>query len=226
MLQVRILTAPLLLAAHLWAGAADSILVKQCSAGMCASLGIERGTVVFHCSGGPVSRRSVGNYIAADQPLVPRTEPPIRDLRFRGWHIVVTALLRDFDEMGPTIRMRVFDPRGRLTQTLDGDYSLDYIRIGELLDHAPIFAATTGGIHSYISSVYLLLLQEPTPKELLNVNGSIDRFIAGGSPGVWLSIEQYDGIHAETKGYKREFWAWDRDERKLTRVSGAFRGHR
>jgi hypothetical protein len=65
-----------------------------------------------------------------------------------------------------------------------------------------------------------LLPNAGEPKLLLRAVGALRRFQpigAGvtGVPGIWIDRETYDGVHAETRGRKLEFWLWDEHSKKL-----------
>ena len=53
---------------------------------------------------------------------------------------------------------------------------------------------------------------------MLDTPGVVDRVQLkedGEEAGLWISRETYDGVHAETKGKKLEFWIWAEDRKTL-----------
>jgi hypothetical protein len=82
----------------------------------CTMLAVQDGAVKFIDQTPPGSSLNVGDYVSADQPLIPLTEAPIRDLHSRrGWRVVVSASL-DHDELVVRLRLRFFSPGGELAQ--------------------------------------------------------------------------------------------------------------
>lgn len=69
-----------------------------------------------------------------------------------------------------------------------------------------------------MSTEIWLLPKAGEPKNLLEVNGTVKRFVRsekGIGPGVWINRETYDGSHSETKGFASEFHEWDVERRQL-----------
>jgi len=190
----------------------------------CQSLALQQGLVRFVELDPALPRNLViGPYVAQDQPLVPKTEAPIRDLRSpRGWHVVVSALLIHRKEViNPRLRVRCFDPQGRLRATHDVLSRLDRAEIGSLFGrHDEIFALTSEEEHSYNDQTEIWFLPERgIPRLLLSIPGAFENFTSGAGgrvPGLTIARETYDGIHAETKGTVHEFYAWDRERKVLT----------
>ena len=74
----------------------------------CTMLAVQDGAVKFIDQTPPGSSLNVGDYVSADQPLIPLTEAPIRDLHSRrGWRVVVSASL-DHDELVVRLRLVFF----------------------------------------------------------------------------------------------------------------------
>jgi hypothetical protein len=185
----------------------------------CETLVVENGVVRLIDLVPPTRTLAVGSYVASDQHLVPAAEAPIRDLRSpRGWRIVVSAFL-DHDEAELRLRVRFFDPRGELDETVDILSALEDARIGRLFGgNDEIVALTSNEEHSYSSQTGIWYLPERgKPKDLLSFGGGLENLSGNGAEiaGAAIKRETYDGIHADTKGTAREFWAWNAKTRVL-----------
>jgi len=188
---------------------------KQCAQQYCAVLSLHSGLVTFAESGRFVPTYTVGYYVPDAQRWIPATEAPIRQtITKQGWRVVIAAALDEYDVYGPTMRVRVFDPTGRLQTTHDGEYHLDRVKIGNLLGTSQnVLAVVTSGPHAYsVQAAIWLLPRKGAMKLLAEVPGAIDHFQRAAPervPGVWLQIQTYDGVNAITKGWRSEFWRWD-----------------
>jgi len=164
---------------------------------------------------------TVGRYCRAAQHLVPDAEAPIRDLRSpTGWRVIVSAVL-DHNEGGAALRLRFFDPHGTPSIAHDVLYALMQDEIGRLFGGTDdIFAITTIEEHAYNAQTEIWLLPEQgAPTRLLSFSGVFERFVhrdIKGIPGVKVSRQTYDGVHAETKGTVRQFYAWNDRIKSLT----------
>jgi hypothetical protein len=190
-----------------------------CPNGYCMYLVIRDDHVRFI---GTMSRDiDLGSYARSGQRFVPQTEAPIRDLRTkRGWHIVISEFL-EHKEAAVETKFRFFSPRGELMATNESMMDLELAQLGYLLGgRDEILAITTNEEHVYNARTMLWLLPDHgTPKQLLDVGGMVRKFLNGadGKPaGVWIDRQTYDGFHAETKGWAREFWKWNADTKTLT----------
>ena len=59
---------------------------------------------------------------------------------------------------------------------------------------------------------------------LLDISGTVvgvQQAGAGKGAGFWIDRETYDGVNAATKGWKKEFWAWNESKETLSRISSA-----
>jgi hypothetical protein len=77
------------------------------------------------------------------------------------------------------------------------------------------------GEHTYVirTLVWLLPDNSSSPILLLDVPGLVDNIPKAGpgiQAGIWIQRETYDGVNADTKGRKPEFWAWDEAQKTLT----------
>jgi len=164
----------------------------------------------------------IGKYIGASQRWVPGTEAPIRDMRSpSGWHIVVSSFLPHDEGSSASLRIRFFGSDGKLRDTQEALMALEGTEVGYLFGGTDdIFVIQSNEEHSYNSMTSMWLL--PTrgkPKELIESNLTFGKFSKSGqgsAPGVWISRQTYDGVHAETKGWVNEFWAWNAAEKTLT----------
>jgi hypothetical protein len=187
----------------------------------CQVLVVQGGIVKF-LDQAPHSPRTVilGNYAPAAQRLVPRTEAPVRDLRSSGgWRVVVSIYL-NHDDDDFLAHVRFFAPDGRLRVTDDALEYLEETRIGTLFGgDDEIFAMTSNEEHAYnTQSDIWVLPKRGDPKVILEIQG-IFATITGGDdgrkPGVTVARQTFDGVHAETKGAIREFYAWNRETKSL-----------
>jgi hypothetical protein len=141
--------------------------------------------------------------------------------------VIASTYLDEYDDQGPFMRLRIFDPHGQLQQNYDGDHFLDDIEAGKLFGTSDvILSIQTGGARSYLQHTLIWLLPDAgKPKQLLEFRGALQRFQPTGSglnglPGVWTELETFDGVHAETRGRKPEFRAWDENQKALTLAPG------
>lgn len=203
------------------AATAPGQLDRVCFGEYCQFLVVQQGAVRFLDYTPPTRSFKIGSYVRSDQDLVPSTEAPIRDMRSgHGWHIVVSAFL-DHDEGGTGLRLHFFSPSGAPAGRYDVLSELEQVELGTLLGSSEeILAVTSTEEHAYnVQTVIWLLANHGVPKLLLRVPGVFGTFVngeRGDGPGVWISRETYDGVHAETKGRVNEFWAWDRQRKLLT----------
>jgi hypothetical protein len=184
-------------------------------------LAVQDGAVKFIDQMPPGSSLKVGDYVSADQPLVPLTEAPIRDLHSRrGWRVVVSASL-DHDELVVRLRLRFFSPGGELAQEGELLSALVSAQIGAPFGGSDeIFAVTSIEKHSYNDQSEIWLLPEHgKPRLLLGLDGSfrtMNGTTPGALPGVAVDRQTYDGVHSETKGTVAEFYVWDAKAKSLT----------
>lgn len=166
-------------------------------------------------------RLVIGKYVSAGQRFVPRTEASIRDLRSaRGWDIVLSSFLQR-EDFSAALRVRFFDPDGKLRGTDDLLMALEQIEVGRLFGGSDeIVAIQSNEEHSYNSrSGMWLLPQRGDPRQLIDINATLGKFSRGGNklpPGAWIRRQTYDGVHAETKGWVDEFWVRDTAKKSLT----------
>ena len=121
------------------------------------------------------------------------------------------------------MRLRIFDSQGELQEKYDGNYVLDDIEAGNLFGTSDVvLSIQTNGMRSYIQDTVIWLLPDVgKPKQLLHAVGALRRFQptgsgANGLPGVWIDRETYDGVHAQTRGRKFEFWQWNSVSKTLS----------
>lgn len=221
--RLRVVSALLLLVA---VQLPDREVVRRCLKEFCAVLSIQEKTVKFRESENFVPPYEVGPYAGEAQKWVPQNEAPIREMITPNrWRAIVSAALDEYDETGPTMRLRIFDQNGVQQLKYDGNYFLDDIESGMLFGTSDVvLSIQTGGKSAYVQDGEIWLLPESgKPMELLHVHGSLVRFQPNGSgtnglPGVWVERETYDGIHADTKGTELQFWRWDSGKKDLTQL--------
>ncbi len=190
---------------------------RFCHSGDCDVLAVHQGEVKLTDS---LRSLNLGDYVPAAQYLVPRQEAPIRSLvSTRRWRIVVSAYLDHSDESEAGLRVRFFGPEGKLRATDQVLMGLEQIRIGRLFGgDDDILAIQSNEEHSYNSRTDIWLLPEHgVPRRLIDANATFGKFSKDGGDrgGVWISRQTYDGVHAETKGWRDEFWAWDARSQSL-----------
>jgi hypothetical protein len=188
----------------------------------CHVLAVQNGLVRYIDQAPHVPRNLLmGHYVREDQPLVPETEAPIRDLRtHRGWRVVVSAFL-DHDDDGIGLRLRFFAPDGKLRETDDVLMGLEEVQIGSLFGGTDeIFAITSNEEHAYNAETRIWFLPESgSPAPLLSFRGELRGFTdsaRGKTPGVAIARQMYDGVHAETKGTVQEIYLWKPETRDLS----------
>jgi hypothetical protein len=193
-----------------------------CSGDDCDVLAVQNGSVIL-IQGGPFPIRGpdLGKYLSAAQPLVPRTEAPVRDLRSPGGWRVIASVYLDHAKRHPSLHLRFLGPDGRLKATTSVLPATVETKVGDLFGGGDeIFAVTSFEQHVYNTQTGIWFLPAlGEPKELLAVLGGIKEFhgaAAGGVPGVMIARQTYDGIHAETKGTVNEFYTWNRDTKALS----------
>jgi hypothetical protein len=192
---------------------------RVCRNGYCSTLTIEHGQVRLS---DPLRTLSLGSYVESDQHLTPRTEAPIRDLAsVSGWHVVLSAFLDHTRKSEAGLRIRFYDADGSLRSTADVLIALEQVTAGHLFGNADdIVAVTSSEEHAYnVQTDIWLLPRHGNPKSLLSAPGVYKRFWDGNglhAPGVMISRETYDGLHADTKGTTLEFYIWDRRRRELS----------
>ena len=102
---------------------------------------------------------------------------------------------------------------------MDDNYNiLGDFKAGKILHTDEEFALISStGAHAYEvrTSVWLLPSSGP-PRHVLDVPGLLTTVQLGRSPGLFIDRQTYDGIHAETKGQVKEFWAWNPDQKAFT----------
>jgi hypothetical protein len=182
-------------------------------------LRVEKGKVFAERTGEFGGKREVGSYNSRAAPLVPKAEAPIRFSKtHNGWTVVVTAYFpEEFDFDAPELRLYLFDPGGKRA-TVDDHYNLlGTLKAGKILSTGEEFALidSTGG-HAYVvrTSAWLLPTSGP-PKHVLDVPGLLARIRNDDVPGLFIDRETYNGVHAETKGRVKEFWAWNPDQKSF-----------
>lgn len=186
---------------------------------VCQSLVVRKREVHFV---DPTLNRDLvlGRYVSADQPLVPQSEAPIRELRSDlGWRIVLSAFL-DHSEGRAKLRIRFFDPLGKLRGSSDAMMTLLDAKLGRLFGGTDeVLAFTSNEEHAYnVETEIWLLSEQGKPKLLVYVHGLLGEFVAASSEhkaGVWIDRDTYDGVNASTKGRARELWEWNGNEQTL-----------
>jgi hypothetical protein len=205
------------------AAAATPVQVDRSCRQGCRALVIRDGMVQFVDSRPPAPRSFViGSYLAAAQSSVPTNEAPIRQIKAGDrWTILASAFLdHDSDNEGePGVRIRFLDPNGR-QQIADELSGLDVLETGPFFGGIDqVLVVTSEEEHAYnVQTEIWLLPMEGGPKRLLWFQGTVKGFVsspAAPEPGVFISRQTYDGVHAETKGTATEFYAWDRARRSL-----------
>jgi hypothetical protein len=190
---------------------------RHCRNGYCDVLNVRDGVVRLVDSQRTLD---LGKYVAAAQDLVPRNEAPIRVLLSpSGWRIVVSAFLGHADEAEAGLRVRFFGPDTRLRMMDTVLMALEQVEIGRLFGgDDEILAIQSNEEHSYNSRTDIWLLPERgAPKRLIDVGAKFGKVAKdpGTRPGIWISRQTYDGVHAETKGWEDEFWIWDAKNKSL-----------
>jgi hypothetical protein len=78
---------------------------------------------------------------------------------------------------------------------------------------------STTGAHAYVVRTVVWWLREAGPPAVvLDVPGLLSHIESarqGQSGGLWINVQAYDGVHAETKGEKPEFWSWNVSRKML-----------
>jgi hypothetical protein len=186
----------------------------------CQILAIQDGKAMLIDQTPPFRDLDLGSYIAAAQPLVPRTEAPVRDLRSsRGWRVVASVFL-DHKQSEVLTRIRFFDPGGVLQWKEVVMESVEESAIGTLFGGSDeVFAMTSNEEHAYnVLTEIWLLPASGRPTLLLTAPGTYQGFSdgrAGSAAGVMLARQTYDGVHADTKGIVEQFYAWNRTMKTL-----------
>jgi len=208
------------------AGTAQSAqqLDRKCFQSDCLTLAVEKGIVFGQHTGPQVGKLKIGEFDARGIGFVPTTEAPIQYSRTeRGWVAVVAARVPKDFILWPELRLYLIDPAGHQRSQEDLYTLLHDFRVGRILNtRTELAEVSTVGDHSYVVRTLIWLLPEVNsrPKLLLHGEGLLNRIqpvtASGREPGFWIDRETYDGIHAETKGWKPEFWAWDEDHKILT----------
>ena len=207
---LQLLAAPLIVP-----GQIDSICGAHCEI-----LAVQEGRVRFIDQRPPTRSVDLGKYIPTAQPLVPRTEAPVRDLRSQsGWR-VVTSVYLDHGEDAILTHIRFFGPDGTLRGTDDVLSLVEQAKIGTLFDGSDqIFAVTSNEEHAYnVQTKMWFLPSTGGPKLLATIPGTFQQFAdgAGGKvAGVTVKRQTYDGVHADTKGTVDQFYVWDRSTKTL-----------
>jgi hypothetical protein len=128
----------------------------------------------------------------------------------------------DHPKGGAKLRIRFFDPHGKLRGGSDVMMDLENAALGRLFGGTnELLAITSNEEHPYnVQTEIWLLPEQGKPKLLVAVRGVFGEFVAGSSDhkaGVWIDRETYDGVNAATKGRARELWEWNGDEKTLAR---------
>jgi len=190
---------------------------RRCLQGHCVILSIENGRVLARRTGGTFTGQTVvGTFAPAGTRFVPPSEAPILHSTMRsGWHVTVSAYLpEEFDYDAPELRVRILAPLGR-QETVSDEYNLlGSFHIGSIFNTDSQFlqVCTTGARAYFARSRVWLLGQSGSPELLLDVPGwlaGIETPREGKPAGLWIDRDTYDGVNAETKGHKREFWIWE-----------------
>ena len=202
-------------------------LDRKCDQGDCLALVVENGNVLGQRTGEfSPGKLEIGKYDPKGARLVSPKEAPIMYSKTqRGWVAVVAAYIPEDVLLWPQLRLYIFDPQGHRTTVEDlynriGPTARPNFRMGKLFNtNSEILQVSTDGEHSYVVRTLIWLLPENgTPKLLLDAPGLVDRIqqaAAGKQAGFSIQRETYDGVHAETKGQKREFWVWDEEQKTL-----------
>lgn len=220
------------LAIGAWTSAAQEIK-RECSYGDCLSLAIRDGTVVAERTGAfSTGTLQIGKHDARGARLLPSSEVPVfYGKTQRGWVAVVAAYIpRDF-LLWPELRLHIFDSEGQQRTVEDlynsvGKPDHPNIRIGKIFNsNTELLQVSTDGEHAYVvrTLVWHLPTKNGSPVKLLDVLGLVDRVqqpTSRARGGFWIQRQTYDGLHARTKGWKLEFWAWDEGTQKLILTSG------
>jgi hypothetical protein len=98
----------------------DREIVRRCLNESCAALTIRNQTVRFEESGNFVASYDIGPYVAEAQKLIPHEEAPVREMSTPNkWLIIASSCLDSYDNQGPSVRIRIFDPLGRIMEKYD-----------------------------------------------------------------------------------------------------------
>jgi hypothetical protein len=207
-------------------------IVRRCYKAACATIFIQDNVVKYrpiNYEGIPIiPAYDIGPYVQEAQKWVPNDEAPIREVMMPNkWKGLVSAALDQYGfglASGPTIRLRVFDPNGKLQLKYDGNCYFDDIEMGKLFRTTDLILSiqTDGESASMQDGEIWLIPMAGEPKEILHIHGSIRRFQPSGSgvsgiPGVWVVREIYNGIDPATRGQALEFWRWNAATKSLTR---------
>jgi len=206
------------------------VVDRQCYQRDCLTLVIENGKVLGQRSGGfSPGNLELGKYDVRGASLVSAKEAPVLYSKTRrGWVGLVAAYIPEEALLWPQLRLYIFDPQGHRTTTQDlyiriGSEAQPNFRIGALFNtNSEFLQVSTDGEHSYVVRTLIWLLPDKgAPRLLLDEPSLVNRVqqsSAGRRGGIWTQRETYDGVHAETKGSKSEFWAWDEDQKALQLV--------
>jgi hypothetical protein len=188
---------------------------RRCLEGDCVILTVEHGVVFAESTGDYVSKREIAKINEAGIPFVPAAEAPIRYAKTdRGWVAVVSAFLpKEFDYTAPELRVYIFDPQRNLRTASDQYNFLGSFNVGGIFHtDAEFVEISTSGSHVYVARTAVWLLPATGPPSLLLDLPGMLRRIRRATPqsaaGLWIDIQTYDGVHAETKGWRPEFWTW------------------
>lgn len=202
---------------------AEREIDRRCLNGDCVVLVMEGRRVLAHRVGELSGERWIGNFAEEAVTLVGPTEAPVLYATSpMGWRAVVSAFLpAEFDYDAPELRLRIFDAKGEQRTAVDDYNILGSFHIGRIFGTEREFLLmSTTGAHSYVVRTRVWLLpRDGAPFLALEVPGALKRIQtadSGQDAGVWINREMYDGIHAETKGAKQEFWVWNDSKRTLT----------
>jgi len=201
-------------------------LDHRCLEGDCVILSVQNGKVFAERTGEFAGKREIERVDNAGIPFVPSTEAPIRYARTsRGWVAVVSAFLpKEYDFDGPELRLYIFDSQRKL-KTVSNQYnflgSFNAGRIFKNSDSEFVQVSSTGA-HAYVvRTVVWLLPTLGSPVAVLDVPGllnHVQQAATSVAAGLWIDLQTYDGMHAETKGQKTEFWRWNSDRQAFTLV--------
>ena len=195
-------------------------LDRRCLDKDCVSLRIESGRVYVDNTGEFARTIHIGTYDISAKSDVPPTEAPILSKKTsNGWIAIVTASLPSkFDFNAPVLRVYILNRLHEKQLSFDSQMTLDSFRAGRLFNVTDEFVQiSASGEHAYVvQTVVWHLPKNGSPKLMIDVPG----LVAGinvVSRGIWIDRQTYDGIHAESKGHRRELWSWRSGRFMMTR---------
>jgi hypothetical protein len=203
-------------------------LDRRCLEGDCVILTVENGRVFAERTGEFAGKREVAKVEEAGVPFVPATEAPLNYTKTsRGWITVVSVFLpKEYDFDAPELHLYLYDAQRDRKVVSDLYNFLGSLNVGRIFHgtNAEFVQVSSTGAHAYVvRTIVWLLPAAGTPAVLLDVPGLLSRIQQATSKepaGLWINRQTYDGVHAETKGEKPEFWMWNPNRKTLILAPG------